>query len=1058
MMRSLFRNILVLASVLSIACCYGQTVPEWENPEIFQVNREYPHATFYRHTSEKAALQSEAYEGSPLYQSLEGKWKFSWVKKPSDRPQYFYRDDYDVSQWDDITVPANWELEGYGIPIYTNVKYVFPANPPFVDRDYNPVGSYKREFQLPADWEEKEVYVHFAGVRSAMYTWVNGKFVGYNEGSKSPAEFRLTDHVRPGKNTIAVEVYRWADASYMEDQDFWRLSGIDREVYLYATPKVTLRDYKVEASLDDNYNNGVFSIHLQYKNTNKKTAKGWTAEIKLLEGEKEVLALSKEVAVPGNDTASVSLGAEVNGVSKWTAETPYLYDLLITLKDAKGNLVEASSQKIGFRKIEIKNSQFLVNGIPVYLKGVNLHDHDPVTGHVVDKELTLKDLTLMKEFNLNAIRCSHYPKNEFFYRMCDQYGFYVVDEANIETHGLGATNQGLDNNLERQKIHPAYQPEWKGMHLDRTIRMYETHKNYTSIVTWSLGNEAGNGANFFATYDWLKSKDNTRPVQYEGAKNYSNTDIYAPMYERIHHMEDYVQNNGERPYIFCEYAHAMGNSVGNLQDYWDVIEKHDVLQGGFIWDWVDQGLLSETNDGEAFFAYGGDLGGQALQNDKNFCLNGLISPDRKPNPHLYEVGKVYQYVKFKSFDKNTRQLTLYNGYDFINLNRFDLSWSLLENGKELTSGALGAVDLPARQATQLTIDLPPLEEARNYHLNLYAKLKAGDGLLKAGHTVAREQFELSKYTFEEFPGNAVGKLSVSKADDRVSVSGSAFSSRFDPATGLLVSLDYGNGNILQSPLKPNFWRSPTDNDFGFKMPAKMKVWKLATQHQVLKSFETIEPGKKTKTGVDQPMANVARVKAVYSLPGVPGEIAVTYTFNSEGTLLVSNDLTLSNEELPAIPKLGNTMTLDQQYQNVTWFGRGPFENYQDRETAAFVAQYSGKVADLGYDYIRPQENGNRGEVRKLTLVNAEGKGISVLASGDYFNFSAHHQLNSDFDEGDKKINRHTYDVPDRPLVSLDIDYRQMGVGGDTSWGAMPHEQYQIAPGDYSYSFMIQPVP
>ncbi|MEM1407404.1 MAG: glycoside hydrolase family 2 TIM barrel-domain containing protein, partial [Bacteroidota bacterium] len=860
-----------------------------------------------------------------------------------------------------------------------------------------------------------------------------------------------------GKNTIAVEVYRWADASYMEDQDFWRLSGIDREVYLYATPKVTLRDYKAEASLDDNYDNGVFSINLDYRNTNKKTAKGWTAEVKLLEGEKEVLALSESINVMGNGTAKVSLNGKVNTVKKWTAETPYLYDLLITLKNPRGDLVEASHQKIGFRRIEIKNSQFLVNGVPVYIKGVNLHDHDHVTGHVVDTELTLKDLKLMKEFNVNAIRCSHYPKNEFFYRMCDKYGFYVVDEANIETHGLGATNQGLDKNLERQKIHPAYQPEWKEMHLDRTIRMYETHKNYTSIVTWSLGNEAGNGDNFFATYDWLKSKDSTRPVQYEGAKNYSNTDIYAPMYERIHHMENYVQNKGDRPYILCEYAHAMGNSVGNLQDYWDVIEKHDVLQGGFIWDWVDQGLLSETNDGEAFFAYGGDLGGHALQNDRNFCLNGLISPDRKPNPHLYEVGKVYQYVKFKNFDRESGELTVYNGYDFINLDRLELLWSLLEDGRELTNGTLGSVDLPAGQTARLTLKLPEMTAIGNYHLNIYAKLKADDGLLSAGHTVAREQFELSQYTFDKFPGSTVGKLSVSRADDAVSVSSKAFSASFDPTTGLLISLDYGNGNILQSSVKPNFWRSPTDNDFGFNMPGKMKVWKMASQNQVLKSFEVLEPGKKPEILKGHDMANVVRLKAVYALPDVEGEVAITYTFNSEGALLVLNDLTLSKEELPAIPRLGNHLILDHQYQNVTWFGRGPMENYQDRKAATFVAEYQGKVADLKYDYIRPQENGNREEVRKLSLTNEKGKGIEVLASMDYFSFSVHHQLNSDFDEGEKKINRHTYDVPDRPLVNLNIDYMQMGVGGDTSWGAMPHEQYQITPENYEYAFIIRPV-
>ncbi|WP_421876642.1 glycoside hydrolase family 2 TIM barrel-domain containing protein [Marinoscillum sp.] len=1044
--KSTVRLIALLTLFASTETAWGQLVPEWENPEIFQINREEPHATIYRHTSEASALASESWEGSPYYQSLNGTWKFFWVKKPVDRPTYFYRNDFSVKDWKDIAVPGDWELQGFGIPIYTNIAYPFPANPPFIDHNYNPVGSYKRTFTVPENWSDKEVYVHFAGVSGAMYIWVNGQFVGYNEGSKTPAEFKLSKYLQAGENTIAVQVYRWSDASYMEDQDFWRLSGIDRDVYLYATPKLTMSDYRVTASLDDSYQTGLLDLEIEYRNTNKKVTKG-TTEVKLLRGDQVVFEQSKELQVSAESNTSISFDQQVPDVEKWSAETPNLYTLLITLRDAAGNVLEASSSKIGFRRIEIKDSQFLVNGVPVYIKGVNLHDHDMITGHAVTPELTIRDLTLMKQFNLNAIRCSHYPKNEFFYRLCDQYGFYVIDEANIETHGMGATNQGLDGNLEKQKNHPAYQPEWKEMHLDRTIRMFETHKNYTSIVTWSLGNEAGNGDNFFATYDWLKANDSTRPVQYEGAKNYTNTDIYAPMYEHIPHMLAYVNSNPTKPYIQCEYAHAMGNSVGNLQDYWDVIEQHDVLQGGFIWDWVDQGLLTQTPDGEPYFAYGGDLGGQSLQNDGNFCLNGLISPDRKPNPHLYEVGKVYQYIKFRDFDVEKGELTLYNGYDFKDLSDYEISWVLLENGQEVANGTLPKTNLKARSEQKIKVALPTLKDG-SYHLNFFAKLATDDGLLTKGHVVAKEQFELTEYSFSEFNGTSKAKLTVESDGDDTRVKGVNFEVLFDTKTGQLIGLDYGDGNLLAGPIKPNFWRPVTDNDFGFGAPRKLKSWRLAGENQQLLSFEVQKPARASR---------MVTVTSSYSLSDVNGTVTVTYQINGNGDIAVQNELKLSGNELPMIPRLGNNLILKKELNQVEWYGRGEHENYWDRKTSAFVGRYSADVAELKYDYIRPQENGLRSDVRTVSFTDNEGDGIQILSHKAYFQFSAHHQLNEDFDAGDKKIQRHTIDVPIRELVNVNIDYRQMGVGGDTSWGALPLEQYQIPAGDYTYSFVIKPV-
>lgn len=1041
--------LLVLAWGILYLSALAQKRVEWEDPEVFEINRAYPHASFYRHASAAAALMADGYEFSPFYKSLNGRWKFHWVKKPSERPSFFYQNDYDVSGWPEIKVPANWELEGYGIPIYTNIEYPFPQNPPYVGHDYNPVGSYKRSFTVPEGWKNKEVYLHFGGVRSAMYIWVNGKMVGYNEGSKTPAEYLITPYLKEGENSLAVEVYRWSDASYLEGQDFWRLSGIERAVYLFATNKVTMRDFRVVANLDDTYQNGQFSLTLDYRNTSGADATGYLAEAKLMDGDTEILSFNKKVDIQAGEESQLPLKEIVPGVKKWSAETPNLYTLLITLTDNKGEFVEAISSKVGFRRIEITNSQFLVNGVPIYLKGVNLHDHDPNTGHVVSKELTILDLKRMKEFNINAIRCSHYPKNDFFYRLCDQYGFYVIDEANIETHGMGATNQGLDEDKERQAIHPAYRPEWKAMHLDRTIRMYERDKNFPCIVTWSLGNEAGNGENFFATYQWLKAHDTTRPVQYEGATRYENTDIQAPMYARIPHLVEYAENEPVRPLILCEYAHAMGNSVGNLQDYWEVIEKYEVLQGGFIWDWVDQGLSTTNAQGQHYYAFGGDLGGQKLQNDNNFCLNGLVNPARLPHPSLFEVKKVYQYIKFKDFNQKTGELTIYNGYDFIDLSPFLIRWKLLENGVEKANGSLEQIDLEARSTQTVSIALPSLQKGKEYHLQLSATHRHSTPLLEAGHEVAIESFPLEPFQAASFAANTDQALRMVQQEEQLVVQGQQFKAIFDKKTGLLHTLDYGFGNVLQAPIRPNFWRAPTDNDFGFNMPEKMAVWKAATQQQSLQSF-TVQKGETSKNGG-------IKVTTTYALDSIAGQLTLAYSINGQGEILVSNTLSEIADTLPKIPRLGNNLILKYPFHQVEWYGRGPHENYQDRNTGALVGRYAKEVSELMHAYIRPQENGYRTEVRELSFTDKKGNGILFAAVDELLSFSAHHQLNSDFDEGEKKIQRHDFDVPFRALVNVNIDYKQMGVGGDTSWGAMPHDAYMIFPGSYDYSFIIRPI-
>ncbi len=1040
-------RIVILALLLALVQfpLSAQQVPEWENPAVFEINREYPTASFYRYPTTAGALANASYGKSPLYQSLDGNWKFNWVKLPADRPAFFYRSDYDVSNWSDIPVPANWELEGFGVPIYTNIVYPFPKNPPYIDHAYNPVGSYRRNFTVDKEWAGKEVYLHFGGVSGAMYVWVNGERVGYSEGSKTPAEFRITDYLQPGENMLAVEVYRWSDASYMEDQDFWRLSGIDREVYLYATDAVTLRDLTVRAGLDADYRHGEFNLELDYRNSSEMEADNYRIVAKLLDGGTTVLEFDQIQDIALGDQTTVIFSGTVENVKPWTAETPQLYTLLVSLETDAGEVVEATSSQVGFRTVEINNSQLLVNGVAIYLKGVNLHDHDESTGHVITEELTRLDMQRMKEFNVNAIRCSHYPKNEFFYRLADEYGFYVIDEANIETHGMGTTNQGLDNNETAKAVHPAYLPEWRGMHLDRTIRMFERDKNYPSIIIWSLGNEAGNGENLVATYDWLKDHDPTRPVQYEGATQYDNTDIQAPMYARIQDMVTYATSNPQRPYVQCEYAHAMGNSVGNLQDYWDVIEEYPVLQGGFIWDWVDQGLKEKTPAGMDYYAYGGDLGGQDLQNDRNFNLNGLVNPDRSPHPSLYEVKKVYQYIKFPAFDQETGTLTVYNGYDFTDLSGFALEWRLLENGQEIAGGDLDTPDLAARTETTVKVALPDLRTDAENFLQVSAKLKRALPLLTKNYELAVEEFQLSPPRYTKWAPADGGQVSTDSSGAMLILQGPAFTATFDHASGLLYGLDYGNGNLLQAPLRPNFWRAPTDNDFGFRMTEFSQPWKLASRDQQLQAFTT--------TLAD----GLARVSATYALAGTGGSVTVTYTFDGSGTLRIENSLEGIPDSLDVIPRLGNNLILKADYDEVSWYGRGPWENYQDRNTAALVETYSAKVSELPYAYIRPQENGYRTDVRHVRFVNAQGQGIEFSADSELIGFSASHQLNSDYDEGDTKVQRHTYDVPARKLVNVNIDYKQMGVGGDNSWGAKVHPEYTIPAGDYRYGFVIAPI-
>jgi beta-galactosidase len=1013
--------------------------PEWENPEIFEINRAQPTATFYRYPTANEALLNDSWENSSSYLSLNGTWKFYYVDSVQARPTNVHKNSFDTSGWDEIEVPSNWELKGYGVPVYTNIKYMFPANPPYIPHDINNNGTYKRSFNIPNNWDGKDIFLHFAGVSGAMYIWVNEDFVGYNEGSKTAAEFDLTSKVKPGNNTVSVQVLRWSDVSYMEDQDFWRLSGIERDVYVYATNKATIKDFRVVADLENNYRDGVFNLDLQLNNNSSEIISE-NVSVKLLDDQNnEVYSEDKNVKLEvGKNT--FNFNTSIPNVKSWNAEYPNLYTLVMTFNG------ESTAVKVGFRNVKIENSQLLVNGMPVLIKGVNHHDHDDTTGHVVGKDLTKKDMEVMKQNNVNAIRCSHYPKDPHFYRLADMYGFYVINEANIETHGMGMTSE-VDKNPEKKLVHPAYLPEWKAAHMDRTVRMFERDKNYPSIIIWSLGNEAGNGENFFDTYAWLKENDKTRPVQYEGAVGMGNSDIEAPMYWTIEQMKNYVESDGKKPLIQCEYAHAMGNSLGNFQDYWDVIESYPTMQGGFIWDWVDQGILTQTDAGESYWAYGGDLGGAHLQNDGNFCLNGIVNPDRSEKPALLEVKKVYQYVQFKPSDLKSGQIKIINKFDFTNLNTLDLSWDLLENGKIIASGTLEKLDLEPQKVADITINLPTLSNSSaDYHLNVYAKKSEVGSLIPKGHIMAYEQLELQKGIFTPNQIEGLNGIEVTKTEKILALANDNFSVEFDNSTGKMLTLDYGNGNVLLQGFSPNFWRASTDNDFGFKMPQKLGVWKKASENQLLESIESSIVNDKLHA-----------VKVIYNLPDAQkAKVVMDYIFYTDGSFKVNTSLENVQQTLPIMPKFGANVIIDHQYNKVAWLGRGPHENYQDRKTSALVGLYEAEVADLYFPYIRPQENGYKTETRWVQFTNAEGQGIKITGP-EHLSFSAHHQYNSDFDAGETKQQRHTTDIVKRDLVNINIDAIQMGVGGDNSWGAMPRKDYRVKAEDRSYSFYVLPI-
>lgn len=1027
---------------------------DWENPAVFNINGEAYHASFISYPDENSIIHDEK-AVSPNYLSLDGIWKFHYADSPDKRPYWFFKDDFDTRKWDNIEVPSNWQMKGYDVPIYVNITYPFEKNPPYIAHSWNPVGSYKRTFTVPASWKNKDVFLQFGAVSSAFYVWVNEQLVGYRQESKLPAEFNITKYLRKGKNSLSVEVYRWSDGSYLEDQDFWRLSGIQRSVFLHARPKTRIVDFFAVADLENNYRDGNLKLSVELGSTETNDS-DLSLKASLFDGSNEIYSEEKKTGLIGSK-AFLEFNRLFPSVKRWTAETPDLYTLVLALKDRSGKVLECAGARIGFRKVEIKDSRLLINGVPIYLKGVNLHEHHDVTGHVIDEATILKDIQVMKSNNVNAVRTSHYPQQELWYDMCDKYGLYLIDEADIEAHGMGYDKD----------VTLADKAEWAAAHLDRMQGMVERDKNHPSVIIWSLGNESGDGHNFLNNYKWTKNRDVTRPVQYEREGEQTNaperhSDIVCPMYSKIEFIEKYAQDpKNDRPLIMCEYAHSMGNSTGNLQDYWDVIEKYPLLQGAFVWDWVDQGLLKTDANGINYWAYGGDYGEEGIPSDGNFCINGLTWPDRTGKPGLSEVKKVYQYIGFEPVDLKTGRIRVINKYDFITLADFNILWTVYSDGIAVKSGKLAFPHLLPHHHTVAVVAFGDIEPApgTEYFLNLMATRSDEWNLIPPDHIYAAEQFRLPVEGKPFFGKKDELLVLQTKTEDKIFVvNGEGFTVRFDLEKGRMASFSSGDRELLIQGPEPDFWRAPTDNDYGYGMDVKLGVWKKAGEKAAVR-----------KVNITQPEMDRVIVAMEYDIPGSGGEkiggYVSTFTVLGSADVIVKNQFSKVSEKIPEIPRMGMQMRIPEIYSNLRWFGRGPHENYCDRKTSAFTGLYESSVDDQYVPYIRPQENGYRTDTRWLTLTDEDGNGL--LVSGlPMICFAALRNIHDDFESPGrlsqyrrdaKTANTHTNDVNPRDFVNLNVDYGQMGVGGDDSWGAEIHPKYRLMDRKYEYSFRMRPV-
>lgn len=1033
------KRAIVFFMLMNVLTAFSQS-NFWENPSILEESKE-PARAFFVPFNNLEELQNNDIQESQNIQFLNGTWKFNFAEKVSDRPVEFYKTDLNESGWKDIQVPGSWETQGFGVPVYTNINYIFPENPPYLDNNDLPIGTYRKTFSVDEKLAGKEIILHFGSIAGAATIYVNGQWVGYSKVAKTPAEFNITPFLKTGENLLAVQIFKWSDASYLEDQDFWRLAGIERDVFLIGRPKVSIEDFFVVGDLDANYKNGLLNMDVKVRNFTTQNTEKHSVIVTMFDRQQKKIFSKTLVVNPigAKGIQTVSFVQKVSNPEKWSAEYPNLYSVSIELKNSDGKTVEVAGCQTGFRKMEIINKQLLINGQPIVIRGTNIHEHHEKFGHYLDSKTRLKDLQLMKQYNLNAIRTSHYPQAPEFYELCDKYGFYVVDEANIEAHGL--------DGMQKDK-HPSNMAEWKGQHLDRTIRMFERDKNHACVIVWSLGNESDFGTNYEATYNWLKENDKAkRPVQFERAIGTNFTDIMNPMYVKPHDVERYANDpKSSKPFIQCEYAHSMGNSTGNFQDYWDIYMKYPILQGGFIWDWVDQGLEAFNYEGEKYWIYGGDLGGYRWTHDENFCDNGLINADRTIHPALNEVKKVYQPVWFKAVDVEKGIITLQNHNLFTNLNAYDYNWKLLENGNQIASNVFIVEGNPLESKT-ITLQLPAIDfkAGSEFFLVIEACQRNATDLVDKGHVIASEQFTFPKNNFF-VAKTADGSLTITKTDRKLVFKSGEVEGSIDLRNGKLSDYKYEGVRLITNPLRANFWRAPIDNDFGNNMPSRLNIWRTADNNLNLQSVDVKEQN-----------TDGLKVVSTYRFLDLDVKYTVTYDIRNDASVVVTSNIDMGNLKLPELPRFGLKTQLPVEFENVTYYGRGPWENYNDRNTSAFIGNYTSKVSDLNFDYSRPQENGYRTDVRTVSFTNAEGVGLLIEGVGAPICFNARNNSDEDLDPGLTKKQQHPIDLQKRNQLFVNIDFGQMGVGGNDSWGALPMDQYRLLEKKYEYSFLIKPI-
>lgn len=1007
---------------------------DWEDHRVFSRNRVAPHTTLLPYPDETTALTGER-GASPWFELLNGVWKFHYASTPALSPQRFFCEDFDVNGWDDIQVPSHWQLQGYGRPHYTNIVYPFPLDPPRVPTE-NPTGAYRRDFIIPEGWTGRPVFLHFAGVDSAFHVWVNGEEVGYSQGSRLPAEFDITPYVRVGCNTLAVRVYQWSDGSYLEDQDQWWLSGIFRDVYLYSTPEVHVFDFAVQTELDDQYRDAVLKVRAVVHNYTDQTRAGHQVEIRLLDDALQPVTttpVAAELSVSANDSVTVHLKTAVTNPRKWSAESPYLYTLLITLKDDQGRVLEVETCKVGFRSVEIKGGHLLVNGVPIMIKGVNRHEDHPDLGRAVSWEAMVQDILVMKRHNINAVRTSHYPNDPRWYDLCDIYGLYVMDEADLECHGYGATGS---NRLSDD-------PEWEAAYVDRMMRMVERDKNHPSVIIWSLGNESGFGPNPRAMADWTRKADPTRPIHYDRDVNAEVVDFYSAMYKPVEACIEMAKEEGyAKPVILCEYAHAMGNGPGGLKEYWEAFYEYPRLQGGFVWEFADHGLRQMTEDGQEWFAYGGDFGDKP--NDGNFVIDGLVFPDRQPSPGMIEYKKVLEPVKVDPVDLATGEVEITNRYDFLCLSHLHAAWHVEVDGTVVESGSLDLPHIGAGEAQKVTVPYkyPALPKAgAEYWLNLSFTLAGDTTWAPRGHEVAFAQFRLPVAT----PSGPVFNLHMAppmhceETDHHLAVHGAHFTLVFDKLYGVIDSWSYHGLPLLRKGPQLQFWRAPLDNDRHIQ-----REWR--------------------KAGLDRLTHRVDRCNVVAQEPGVVKLVVqvriappmldkalvcqYNYTIYGTGDVVIEATGTPVGE-FPVLPRIGLEMILPKELEHVSWYGRGPGECYSDSKLANVIGVYHAGVDDLFTPYIFPQDNGNRTDVRWVGLTNVRGMGL--LACGrPLINFSAHRYSQETLDR-----TSHVHKLVPADGIYFHLDHRHHGLGSN-SCGPGPLPQYRLEPEAFRFAVRLRP--